>query len=96
MPDNTKLNRAYFIAKRDKKLASYLDELESAPVKRGWNPFLKQPIDSQRDITAACQRYLENLNAVCVSMKDSDGNHLKPIWEPAEEEDPGLQGQPAE
>ena len=81
------LNREYFIKKRDKKLASYLDELESAPVKREWNSFLKQQIPSQRDVTAKCQQYLQNLNTVCVSL-----NH-KHIWKPEDESDPGLQGE---
>ena len=87
------LNREYFIKKRNKKLTSYLDELESAPVKRGWNSFLKIQIPSQRDVTAACQQYLQNLNTVCVSLKDSKGKHLKPIWEQEPEEDRGLQGE---
>ena len=90
------LNREYFIKKRNKKLASYLDELESAPVKRGWNSFLKQQIPSQRDVTAACQQYLQNLNTVFVSLKDSNGKNLKPIWEQEPEDDPGLAGRPVD
>ena len=84
------LNREYFIKKRNKKLTSYLDELESAPVKRGWNSFLKIQIPSQRDVTAACQQYLQNLNTVCVSL-----NH-KPIWNTEDENDPGLAGGPVD
>ena len=84
------LNREYFIKKRNKKLTSYLDELESAPVKREWNSFLKQQIPSQRDVTAKCQQYLQNLNTVCVSL-----NH-KPIWNTEDESDPGLSGGPVD
>ena len=92
----SELNRAYFMKKRDEKLAAYLDELESAPVKREWNSFLKQQIPSQRDVTAKCQQYLQNLNTVCVSLKDSKGKNLKPIWEQEPDDDPGLAGGPVD
>ena len=90
MSDIIKLTCEYFIGLRDKAIVDYLGEVKTAPVKRGWNAFLRQSIPSKRDVTAACQAYLKSLNDMCIAL-DHDT-----IWEVEDESDPGLQGKPAD
>ena len=90
MTDIIRLTREYFIGLRDKAIVDYLGEVKTAPVKRGWNAFLRQSIPSKRDVTASCQAYLKSLNDMCIAL-----DH-KPIWEEEDESDPGLQGSAAD
>ena len=83
-----KLGRQYFIDLRNKAIVDYLEEVKSAPVKRGWNAFLRQSIPSKRDVTAACQALLKSYNDMCISLEH------KPIWDVEDEADPGLKGKP--
>ena len=89
MSEIIKLTREYFIGLRDKAIVDYLGDVKAAPVKRGWNAFLRQSIPSKRDVTAACQAYLKSLNDMCISLEH------KPIWVTEDESDPGLKGKPA-
>tara|TARA_Y100000296_G_scaffold67751_1_gene80560 strand:- start:320 stop:592 length:273 start_codon:yes stop_codon:yes gene_type:complete len=90
MSEIIKLTREYFMKLRDKAIVDYLADIKDAPVKRGWNAFLRQQIPSQRDVTAKCQSYLKSLNDTCVAL----GHDA--IWEEEDETDPGLQGSPAD
>tara|TARA_R100000808_G_C2036123_1_gene77760 strand:- start:177 stop:437 length:261 start_codon:yes stop_codon:yes gene_type:complete len=52
--------------KRINKLTeAYLDEVEVAPTKSGWNSMLKKPVHSKRQVTQAYQNNLQNIIALC-------------------------------
>ena len=73
--------RPEFIKERDDRLEQYWSDYKSAPVKRGWNSFMRAPLPSKMDIKRACQDDLAELNNICISL------HHAPIWIDQDEEE---------
>jgi len=76
----TRTPRSYYLEKAQQLKLKSLDEILSAPVKRGWNRAFGVQIASKADLKRALEMNLREINEMCVS----DG--FDPVYAPVEEE----------